>query len=136
MTSKYEWNPLNEGVERPFIGEVLFRLYRLRKPFLRRRILHLARRLEKGEMYSVTMRRIFRHYHKIKVGFYTGGGSFRLGNFKDGLPGVEIGRYCSIAFTARSFNANHPMNVKSTHAFFYNPVLGWVNKDDDARLVP
>jgi acetyltransferase-like isoleucine patch superfamily enzyme len=72
-------------------------------------------------MYSRTIRRIFATYHDVDVGLYTHGGCFVVGNMP---TGTKIGRYCSIAKTAQAFNTNHPMNLKSSHALFFNPGLG------------
>jgi acetyltransferase-like isoleucine patch superfamily enzyme len=36
---------------------------------------------------------------------------------------TSIGRYSSIAVTARAMNRNHPMEFKSMHALFFNPVF-------------
>jgi acetyltransferase-like isoleucine patch superfamily enzyme len=57
---------------------------------------------------------------------YSGQGCFVLGSFP---PGTRIGRYASVYPTVRTFDANHPMSLKSTHAFFFNPRLGRVKTD-------
>jgi virginiamycin A acetyltransferase len=88
---------------------------------LRTRVLNLLDRLEGGEFYSPTLRRIFRDYHNVEIGLYTHGACFvprAIDRF------TTIGRYCSIAHGVRTFNHNHPMNFKSTHAFFFNPHFG------------
>ena len=41
---------------------------------------------------------------------------------------TTIGRYCSIAGGARTLNIDHPMDLKSTHGFFFNPVLNYCGK--------
>jgi len=50
-------------------------------------------------------------------------------------PGTRIGRYCSIARTARLLDANHPFDALSTHPYFYLRDFGVV-ADDRADLVP
>jgi acetyltransferase-like isoleucine patch superfamily enzyme len=43
---------------------------------------------------------------------------------------TTVGRYCSIAGTARTLNRNHPLERKSSHAFFFNPVLKYCERDE------
>ena len=40
-----------------------------------------------------------------------------------------IGRYCSIARSARVMNRNHPLEYRSTHALFFNPRFRIVDQD-------
>jgi acetyltransferase-like isoleucine patch superfamily enzyme len=89
----------------------------------------LVERVEGGQMYSVTLRRILSVYHQIEVGMYTHGGCFVLGNIP---PGTTIGRYSSIGMTARVYRANHPMNLKSSHGLFYDPAQGLTKE----RIIP
>ena len=85
----------------------------------------LVKRLENGEFYSITLRKIYKKYHDIDIGMYSYRGCFRLGYIP---PGTSIGRYGSFAnFTI--FPRNHPHNHISTHPFFYNSKLGYVDKD-------
>ncbi|MBW8035714.1 MAG: CatB-related O-acetyltransferase [Planctomycetes bacterium] len=116
-----------EGKEARFIGPLIFYLYGVINLGSIRRILRfLAFKLEGGPIYSVTIRRIFSSYHGIEIGMYSGKSMFTPGNFKEG---TKVGRYCSIYDSVRAFDANHPMNTKSTHAFFYNPDLGHIDRD-------
>lgn len=115
-----------EGRECPVIGPLLYHCYRIPSNHLRRFLRYMAIRLEKGPLYSVTIRRMFRRYHNIEVGMYTGQGCFFYRNFP---AGTRVGRYTAIFKTVQSFNANHPMNLKSTHAFFFNPRQGFVKED-------
>lgn len=114
------------GKEFPLLGGLLFQLYAIKWSRLRGWIRGLVKRLEGGELLSLTLRRIFSVYHQVEVGLHSGGGAFIPGNL---APMTKVGRYCSIAFTARSFNANHPMNLKSSSALFYNPALGYAQTD-------
>jgi virginiamycin A acetyltransferase len=85
---------------------------------------YLSRR--EGEFYSLLLREIFKKFHAIDVGLYTHGACFKL----DAFPrDTKIGRYCSLARTARAFNVDHPLHFKSTHAFFFNSFLGYCEKD-------
>ena len=91
-----------------------------------RRIIRLAvSRMEGGECYSRTLRRILMRYHGISVGMYSYGGCFD----PDRVPrGTVIGRYCSFAlFTV--YQRNHPTDTLSTHPFFFNSAMGYVAED-------
>lgn len=101
-------------------------LFRFEQRRLRNGIIKTVKRMENGEYCSTTLRILFKEYFEIDIGLYTHGGCFRIGNFD---PCTTIGRYCSIAVTARGFNRNHPLEYKSTHAFFFNPVLGVCTQD-------
>jgi len=82
---------------------------------------------EGGEYYSLTIREIFRKFHGVDIGLYTYGPLAAYpGNLR---PVTTVGRYCSVFPTARRFNMNHPMNIKSTHPFFYDAMEGVVNSD-------
>lgn len=71
------------------------------------------------------LRRRFRKLYGIDIGMYTFGAfdRWRLSR------GTRIGRYCSIATTARVVDANHPIDALSTHPFFYLKDLGLVSED-------
>ncbi len=117
-----------------FIAGVLFRAYDVKNGVSRNFILWLIRKLENGEFYSSTLRRIYSHYHGIRVGMYSYGGCFCTENI---WPGTEIGRYCSFAKNVYIFRRNHPIENKSTHPFFFNSNLKIVDKDliDFSRLI-
>jgi virginiamycin A acetyltransferase len=126
MNSKRHITP-KEGKESRIWGPVLFYLYGIfKRGSIRRLLAKIVLKLEDGEIFSITIRRIFAKYHDVHVGMYSGRGCFIDGNFK---PGTQIGRYTAIYSTVIAFNANHPMNTKSTHALFYNPRLKYVKKD-------
>ncbi len=108
------------------LANTLYRLYRPRRPLLQAVILQAVSRLEGGMLYSTTMRRIFRDYHQVDIGLYTHGDCFTPGAFD---RHTTVGRYCSIAQGVRVMNRNHPLEFKSTHAFFFNPMLGHCDRD-------
>ncbi|MBL7187252.1 MAG: CatB-related O-acetyltransferase [Phycisphaerae bacterium] len=111
---------------RSVLSCLLYRLYKVRQDRLRSLILRFVTRLEKGEMVSLTLRRILLEYHDVDVGMYSYGGCFdpqRIGVH------TKIGRYCSFASGVRRFNGNHPMKFKSMHPYFYNPICGHVEKE-------
>lgn len=119
---------VNVGV----MKNLLFRMYAIRKIRLRSLIIRIVLRIENGEYYSPTLRRIFEMYHQVSVGLYSHGGCFQPGHFD---RYTEIGRYCSIAASAYAFNRNHPMQRRSMHGFFFNETLGWVGPGYD-RYTP
>ena len=114
------------------LGRLLFRLYAIELSRFRDLILRVVTRLESGEFYSPTLRKIFAAYYGVQVGMYTHGACFRVGSFD---RHTTIGRYCSIAATAHAMNRNHPLDSKSTHAFFFNPALKFC-KEDFVPYVP
>ena len=122
-----------EGKKVPFLGNILFRFYRICPGFFRKKILAVLILLEGGSLYSVTVRRILYAYHDVEVGMYTGVLAAMSGGF---APGTKIGRYCSIAENVRLFGASHPTNTLSSHAFFYNPTLGYAKHDLLKRTRP
>lgn len=104
-------------------ARLLFKLYGIDRQHVRRFIVWLVRRIEKGECYSATLRDIFRYYHKVDIGMYTHGGCFREWAVD---PETTIGRYCSIAGGVRILTENHPMVFQSTHGFFFNPSFAYI----------
>ena len=104
-------------------GRLFVRLYGLRSRFLRGMLLKILVRVEgpRFQFYSKALRKAFAKHHGIEVGMYSHGACFAPGAFS---PGTKIGRYCSLAVSVKAHGANHPMNLKSSHAFFFNPLLG------------
>ncbi len=114
------------------IGNVLVILYRIRKNFIRNRVVKLIKKIEGGEFKSKSLRKIFSKYYKVEIGLYTHGGAFRPGQID---KHTSIGRYCSIAVSAHTMNRNHPMDFKSMHAYFFNPGLS-LCKEDKIEYTP
>lgn len=110
-----------------FISKLLYKIYRFKN--FRGFVLLVVKKLEGGEFYSYTLRKIFRHYHNIEVGMY----SYGCFNAHDIGPLTIIGRYCSIAKGVSIFHANHPLVHKSLHPFFYNPCFGFVKNEKIVR---
>lgn len=107
-------------------GRALLTLYGAASRPLRGVIRSLVYKIEGGPLHSRTIRAIFSRYYGVDVGLYSASGCFIPNHFRDG---TTIGRYCSIYDTARAFSANHPMNLRSSHALFSNPGLGMVDRD-------
>lgn len=103
-----------------FVREMLVRLYAIRR--LRPVVVRIVGRLEGGEYFSETLRRIFAQYWGVEIGMYTHGACFKPWAVDSN---TKIGRYCSIAEGVRIINGNHPIGLKSTHALFHNPMFGY-----------
>ncbi len=91
-----------------------------------RRLLDWSLRLERGGFYSATARDIMKACHGVEIGAYSYGECFVPSAFP---PGTVIGRYVSIAEGVRGLGRNHPTNCLSTHPFFFNERLGFVDED-------
>lgn len=114
-------------------GRILCSMYgKVKNRFFRRLILKYIHSFEGGEYLSETLREIFRRQFGVTIGKYTHGGCFVPGAYD---RFTTIGRYCSIAMTSSCMNRNHPMEFKSMHAYFFNPVLG-VAKKDPVEYIP
>lgn len=109
-----------------FIGNLLYHLYSIKNSRIRKLIIKIIRRLENGDIYSINLRKIYLKYNKVEIGLYTMGGCFNPFQFD---KYTKVGRYSSIAMTACVFNRDHPTDFKSTHGFFFNPVLSFCKKD-------
>lgn len=108
------------------ISSLLYKIYGIKHRRLRWVLRQIITKIEGGEFYSPTLRRIFEDYYDVKIGMYTHGGCFvpgRTGRF------TTIGRYSSISVNFRVFRRNHPMEFKSTHALFFNPELEYSDRD-------
>ncbi len=91
----------------------------------------MVRLHQSNEYESLPLRAYFKRHHDIEVGLYSIGGFDRWRI----PPGSRIGRYCSIARTARLLDADHPIDALSTHPYFYLKQFGVVGADQ-AHLVP
>lgn len=85
----------------------------------------LIRRERRNEYESRALRAHFASQYDIRIGLYSYGcfDRWRI------PPGSVIGRYCSIAKSARILDANHPIDALSTHPYFYDPAFGVVSND-------
>lgn len=118
----------------PVLSNLLFALYGLPSWRLKQFVRWLLYRLEGGSVFSITLRRIFQRFHGIEVGEFTHGGWLHPFHLDEG---TVVGRYCSIAETARTVTQNHPLTTRSTSGLFFNPFFGIVadNPVHRARLV-
>lgn len=90
----------------------------------------LLYRREGGSMFSITLRQIFARHHGVEVGEFTHGGWLSVFHVDEG---TTIGRYCSIAETARLVTQNHPLTTRSTSGMFFHPAFGAVDRDLSSR---
>lgn len=76
------------------------------RPSLRSWLRRLVMRLERGPVYSRSIREILERHHGVLVGMYTiGPCESDPSRF---APGTVIGRYCSVYYTARVLSADGP----------------------------
>lgn len=119
---------MKEGRKAPFYSTLALRLYpRIGVEAVRTSLRALALKLEGGPAYSLTLREIFRRFHRVEVGLYTAG-PCRL-RPKVFHAGTSFGRYTSVADTVRTFTRNHTIYTKSTSGYFDNPAAGLVKSD-------
>ena len=114
------------------ISNLLYKCYGIKSEIVRKLVTKAIFKIERGPLYSKTMRRIFKDYHNVKIGMYTNGACFTRGCAEQF---TTIGRYCSIGPAARIITINHPMESKSTHGFAWNSGLK-VCKEDMRKWSP
>lgn len=115
-------------------ARVIATIYRALRCGRRRRLgrplMDVVLRLEKGAMRSATARDLLAALHGVWVGAHSYGELFTPGVIP---PGVTIGRYCSFGPGVRLFPRNHPLNLPSTHPYFYDASFGITAED---RVTP
>lgn len=111
------------------MNRILYNLY-FKVPQRIRKIILTRISKKEGQMYSPTLREIFKKEFNIVVGYGTYGGCFNASNIP---PGVVFGNYCSIAQNIKIFRANHPKGTFTTHPLLYNPIAGFVKEDQLIR---
>ena len=114
----------------PRISNLLYKLYGLKLPLFdftfKKMITKIIVKIEGGELYSTTLRRIMKEYYGVEIGMYTLHGCFEPGAVE---PCTKIGRYCAIARNVRIINVNHPTEFKSMSIIFWQPKMGLCKKD-------
>jgi virginiamycin A acetyltransferase len=115
---------MSAELQRSAISSLLLSAYR-REP-LRRFVVKYCYKFEGGDFYSATLRDILARYHGVTAGAYSYGEGLIPGAFP---AGVTIGRYVSIAAGVLILLRNHPLNRLSTHPFFFNRHLGFIETD-------
>ncbi|VYT78943.1 antibiotic acetyltransferase [Clostridium tertium] len=105
-------------------------LYKIRSNRMRRFIIYIYSKLEKGEMWSKTIRDLYNNWYDIEIGIGSYGGCF---NCEKIASGTKIGKYCSFAKDVYIFNANHPLDFITTHPLAYNPAIKYVSDEKIER---
>lgn len=85
--------------------------------------------LRREQLENIKLRTYFSRRHGIEVGLYSYGcfDAWRM-------PGpMRVGRYCSIAKSARVVPNNHPMSALTTHPLLYERRFGLVDTDLQAE---
>ena len=113
-----------DGMKRSAMSRLLYKMYGRRR--LRGWVLKYLRKAEGHHYFSATWRDIQRDYHGVDIGAYSYGECFVAGSFP---AGVTVGRYVSIARDVLVFLRNHPMDRLTSHPFFFNQDLGYVERD-------
>ncbi|GIX49810.1 MAG: hypothetical protein KatS3mg132_004 [Limisphaera sp.] len=104
----------------------LLPFYRLAgREVVRKRIRRWIVQTEGGPAFSSSIRRLLSQYHGLEVGAF----SYWPWWLKPSVfhRGTRIGRYAWVSHDVRTFTRNHPLDLLSTHGFFYNPELGKVS---------
>lgn len=89
-------------------------------------------RLEGGPYRSGTVRNLLSRDYQVHAALHSYGEFTVPGAF---APSVVIGRYTSVAKGVRVFTQNHPVQALTTHPYFYERRLGYVDKDQLAQSV-
>jgi len=105
-------------------GNLIHNLYRFRR--LRGLCQRLCLRLEGGQMYSATWRRVLQSYHGALIGRYSYGDVLKPGVVP---PGSTVGAYCSVGTGLIVRRRDHPLDRPFLHPFFYNSALGLLKQD-------
>lgn len=115
---------INE-LRRSIIAPLLILMYRClnaqRRWRIARFLIQVALRLEGGAMRSATARQMMSQFHGVSIGAHSYGEIFDPAIVP---PGVELGRYVSVARGARMIVQNHPLDRLSTHPYFYEAEPG------------
>ncbi len=77
------------------------------------------------EYRSTLLRKIFKGIYDIEVGLH----SYGCFDIKRIPRGTIIGRYCSFSRSCYIFNRNHGLTYLSTHPYFYNKNLGFIEQE-------
>jgi virginiamycin A acetyltransferase len=114
--------PYKESI---FLSGLVRLLYSINNHFTRKALgkWMIKRKGYTGGFYSKTLHKLFLKYHGVKVGMYS------RGAFWSNLPpGTTVGNFSSLSKGLLVINGSHPVRHKSTHAFFFNPDLGYVDR--------
>lgn len=114
--------------EPKWLGKLCLALYKINNRYIRKLVRIILINRKGADMYSLVLREIFKKYHQIDIGLYS------YGLFSVDLsPGTVVGRYTSVASGLVVIHGSHPIKRKSSHPFFFNPDVGFVNERLNVR---
>lgn len=95
-------------------------LYRLKSPVVRRCLRAIIARMEGGQAFSLTLRKLAQDYHGVSIGIGTYGPCFSPEQTWTGKGNLFVGKFTSIANGVCIYSRNHPYWYASTCPLFYN----------------
>lgn len=108
---------------------ILGRLFN-RSIIIRKMITSFYSRIEGGAWKSPTIRKLYKQYRNIEVGYGSYGGW--MTELFEGP--ATIGNYTSIGRNLRRIPYNHHTDYATTHPIAFNPLFGLVEKDDREKV--
>lgn len=99
---------------------LLMKLYCIKNEKVRGVLRSLIGRLEGGQAWSMSLRKIEMKYYGIDIGIGTYGPCFLPDQTWTGYGNLTIGKYCSFAKGVCFYSRNHPYWKPSTSPLFYN----------------
>lgn len=99
---------------------ILAAFYRIKSPVFRRLLRASIARLEGGQAFSKTLRKIVKKYHGFEIGIGTYGPCFSPEQTWTGYGNLLVGKFTSIASGVCIYSRNHPYWYPSTNPLFYN----------------
>lgn len=102
------------------LSRILAAMYRIRNSQFRRFLRGVISRLEGGQAFSGTLRKVMRKYHGFDIGIGTYGACFDPSKFYIGGENLRVGKFTSIASEVSAYTRNHPYWYPSTSPLFYN----------------
>lgn len=99
-------------------------------PLFRKIITGVLSKFEKGSWRSRTIRKLYKKYRNIEVGYGSYGGW--MTELFEGP--ASIGNYTSIGRNLRRIPFNHHTDYATTHPLTFSPIFGVVKKDDREKV--
>lgn len=112
------------------LDAIYFLLYRFNNRFLRKAVRKLILMRRGAGLHSRSLRKLLLKYHGIEIGLYS---MYKSDHYAKLPWGTTVGRYSSLAKGLVVINGSHPIRHKSTHALFFNPDLGYIDRLGIAR---
>lgn len=102
------------------IAEFMSLFYVIKSPVIRHLLRSIIARLEGGQAFSTTLRKLMKKYHGYEIGIGTYGPCFNPEQTWTGYGNLIVGKYTSIANGVCFYSRNHPYWHPSTSPLFYN----------------